>query len=127
MTEPTLIKSVTRGKKYDPNFKREVLEHWRTSGKTAAEVATAFGVSTFSLYTWRKKGEALPVGGAGNAASRTLETVEAENVALRRELAHVREQRDILKKTLGIVCDAPVTATYPHGDPPSGEQLMALA
>lgn len=111
-TTSTDLKTVdNRSKRYDKNFKRQVLEHWRSSGKTAEEVATAFGISIFSLYTWRKRCDALPVGGAGNAAPRTMETLEAEVRALRRELAHVQEQRDILKKTLGIISEDPLNAT----------------
>ncbi len=113
--ETTSIKTAVPFKHYDETFKRQALEHWRTSGKAAAEVAEALGVSTFSLYAWRRKHlgvqPALPAGGAGNATPRTLSAVEAENAALRRELAHVREQRDILKKTLGIVCDPLPNAT----------------
>ena len=113
--DTSIIKSEKSYKKYDETFKRQALEHWRTSGKTAEEVAQALGISTFSLYAWRKKylGEtgALPAGGAGNAAPRSLSALEAENAALRRELAHVRQQRDILKKTLGIISEDPPNAT----------------
>ncbi len=113
--ETTTNRTAVQSKRFDETFKRQALEHWRSSGKPAEEVARGLGISAFSLYAWRKKyygtQPALPAGGAGNAAVRTLSTVEAENAALRRELAYVREQRDILKKTLGIVCDPLPTAT----------------
>ncbi len=41
-------------KRHDSDFKRRVLEHWKASKRTAAQVAAEFGVSTFTLYAWRK-------------------------------------------------------------------------
>ncbi len=41
--------------------------------------------------------------------ARTLEQAEAENRALREELQRVKNQRDILKKTLGIISAPPET------------------
>lgn len=97
-------------KKYDETFRRQALEHWRRTGKSAEEVAGALGITTFSLYSWRRKYELLlPQGGRGSSSSPL--TLEEENAALRKELEHVREQRDILKKTLGIVCNKPNNAT----------------
>ena len=37
----------------------------------------------------------------------TAEELTSENAALRRELERVRQQRDILKKTLGILSEPP--------------------
>ena len=45
------------------------------------------------------------------AAPRTLEALEAELRATRAELERTRLQRDILKKTLGIVCEPSPNAT----------------
>jgi hypothetical protein len=38
--------------------------------------------------------------------------LEAENRALKAELQRVREQRDILKRTLGILSEPPKSATH---------------
>ena len=108
-TDPKTVKS--RLKRYDETFKQRVLEHWRSTGKSAAEVATSFGVSAYTLYMWRKKMGALPAGGAGNGARPTMEELEKENCILRRELADMREQRDILKKVTGILSENPLRAT----------------
>jgi hypothetical protein len=43
------------------------------------------------------------------AGVRTLDQAEAENRVLREELQRVRIQRDILKKTLGIISAPPET------------------
>ncbi len=61
------------------------------------------GVSYPSLKDWKRRyvGEAMP--GRCDLA--------AENRALKAELARVREQRDILKKTLGILSEPSKNAT----------------
>ena len=43
----------------------------------------------------------------GRAPARSLKEVEAENRTLREELQRVKNQRDILKKTLGIISAPP--------------------
>jgi len=92
-------------------FKREALQHWENSEKTAEEVASALGVTAMNLYAWKKRYRTLPVGGAGSVAPRTMSGLEEENLQLRRELAHVSEQRDILKKAMGVVSENLVSAT----------------
>ena len=81
-------------KRYDEAFKRQAVEHWIKSGKRGTRIAAELGISYPSLKDWKRRymGNAMP-GGAD---------LLAENRALRAELARVREQRDILKKTLGI-------------------------
>jgi hypothetical protein len=46
-----------------------------------------------------------------SGAKRTTEQLEAENTSLRRDNEYLRQQRDILKKTLGILSEAPTSAT----------------
>lgn len=88
-------------KRHDTDFKKRVLQNWKASGRTAAQIAAEFGVSTFTLYSWRKLEHQGPPGGldAASAAARIAE--------LEHELAVAREQRDILKKSLGILCEPP--------------------
>jgi transposase-like protein len=78
-----------------------VLDHWDSTRQPAAKVAEAFGVSPFTLYQWRKAIRG-PHGYPEWAAD-----LAAENARLREELAVVKEQRDILKKSLGILCEPP--------------------
>jgi hypothetical protein len=54
-------------------------------------------VSVWNLRDWKKRYR------PASPAARTLEQSEAENRALRAELQRVKNQRDILKKTLGII------------------------
>ena len=45
--------------------------------------------------------------GAGGKARRSLEELEAENKLLRAENAKLLEQREVLKKSLGILSEVP--------------------
>jgi len=95
MKEIAVSKQKTRGK-FDRNFKREAVTLWLNSGKSAREIAEELGILDRQLYDWKA---------AGVGPSTAQGDLDAENAALRRELARVREQRDILKKTLGIISE----------------------
>lgn len=92
-------------RKYDRAFKEEAVQSWLASGKPASVIAGELGLNPNSLYNWRKAfgpAEAKVEGSAVDLA--------AEIASLRRELERVRQQRDILKKTLGIISEAPNSA-----------------
>ena len=95
MKEITVSKPKTR-RKFDLNFKREAVALWLNSGKPAREIAEQLGILERQLYDWKA---------AGVGPSTSQGDLQTENAALRRELALVREQRDILKKTLGIISE----------------------
>ena len=90
-------------KRYEEAFKREAVEHWLRSGKTGAQMAQELGMSYPSLKEWKRR--------YGGSAAPQRADLEAEVRALRAELARVREQRDILKKTLGILSEVPRPGT----------------
>ncbi len=90
-------------KRYDETFKRSAVEHWMLSGKSVRQIAAELGVNVQTLHAWEKRFKELP---AGQVAG-TLEALQAENRRLQRELHRVSVQRDILKKTLGILSEAP--------------------
>lgn len=93
-------KSTTKGKRYDEAYKRAAVEHWVSSGKAAKAVAAELGVNVQSLMQWKQRFGPQPVARNG---VRTMEVVEAENQRLRREVESLVRQREILKKTLGII------------------------
>ncbi len=81
-------------------FKREAVRLAQTSGKPITQVAREVGISDTSIHQWRKElaengKEAFP--GSGHQTA-----LEEENRRLKRELERTRQERDILKKTLGI-------------------------
>lgn len=89
----------TKYKRYDEAFKRQAVEHWMVSGLPGRQIAAELGINQQSLKVWKQKFKALP---AGQVAP-TLDALQAENRRLQRELRRAQEQRDILKKTLGII------------------------
>ena len=86
-------------RKFDPVFKEETVAMWQKSGKTASQISAELGISEGRLYEWKRKYAAV------SPASKAQQ--ENELAALRRENAILREQRDILKKTLGIISEPP--------------------
>ena len=107
-TEPLpnpAAKMSPQSKRYDAALKKAAVENWIKSGKPGTVIAAELGISYPSLKDWKARysGNAIP----------ERDTLEAENRALRRELARVSEQRDILKKTLHIFTEPPSNATKP--------------
>jgi transposase len=87
-------------RKYDRQFKIEAVRLVTEEGRKAAEVARNLGLHVNLIYLWKKQlaedpKEAFP--GLGN-----LKSSDAELRQLQRELADVKEERDILKKALAI-------------------------
>jgi transposase len=98
--------TTTPRKRYDEAFKRAAVQHWQSSGKSAAQVSRELGLNMHTLQQWKKRwGTAAPTTGL-----RTVAELEAENHRLSRELHQVAQQRDILKKTLGILSAPPESA-----------------
>ncbi len=85
---------------------------WLGSGKSAREVALELGIKPDRLYMWKQalypkdSATARPPG-----KKRRPEELEAEVARLQRENEYLRQQRDILKKTLGILSEDPKSAT----------------
>lgn len=98
-------------KRYDKEFKRQAVEMWVKSGKRAEEIAEELGVQSWDLYKWKRVFQpSLPVGGEGSEPP-TVEDLQGKLARMERELERVKTQRDILKKTLGIVCEVPGSGT----------------
>ena len=93
----------TKCKRYDEAFQRSAVEHWLVSGLGAPQVAAELGVNAQNLHKWKQKFKALP---AGQVVG-TLAAMQAENRRLQKELHRMMQQRDILKKTLGIISEPP--------------------
>ena len=104
MIRPEIPKRAPR-KRFNKNFKQEAVDYWRQSGKAGSEVAAELGVRANNLYNCAKQSDqAVP-------RSSTPADVAAELAALRRENEQLRQQRDILKKTLGILSEPPKSVT----------------
>ena len=113
MSEEVQTKTVaTTHAPYDEAFKRAAVAQWM-SGVPAKRVAEGLGITTESLRMWRRRQEAegtAPTGAAGGggakpslpASLQSAEELRAEVRRLRAQLQSVTNQRDILKKTVGI-------------------------
>ena|ERR1043166_2046178 len=98
--------------RYSEEYKKEALELWRNSGRSVAKVAAELGIRAPLLYRW-----ARPKRQANESKSeRSMEELEAEIRRLRAENAKLLEQREVLKKSLGILSEAP-----PRGMPESNK------
>lgn len=52
-----------------------------------------------------------PQGGRGRGREAQRRTMGSRNAGLRREIDYLRQQRDILKKTLGILSEPPTSGS----------------
>jgi hypothetical protein len=75
-------------------------------------------VSPYSIYEWKRKlfPLALPLGSAGETSApdgRSEEIAKLHKLIQeqQRQIAELTQQREVLKKTLGIVCEGPSSAT----------------
>jgi len=82
-------------KRYSEEFKKEAVRLALEGGMSQSRVARDLGVNINSLTNWITKAKTTRGG-------EVKETFEQENRRLRRELAIVTEERDIIKKALGI-------------------------
>jgi transposase-like protein len=90
-------------RKFDAAFKRDAVALWLSSGKSARQIGRELGVEEGHLYLWKKT--------HAPARPATQTQMEGELLALRRENALLRQQRDILKKTLGILSEPQSSAS----------------
>jgi transposase len=92
---------------YTDQYKQEALELWRASGRSAAKVGAELGIRPPLLYRWahlEREPEAMTSNGK---PKRKIEELEAEIRRLRAENAKLLEQREVLKKSLGILSEVP--------------------
>ena len=80
----------------------------------AAKVAAELGIRPPLLYRWAHLERLPETDQRGRRPRRSLEQLEAENRQLRAENTKLLEQREVLKKSLGILSEVP-----PRGMPGS--------
>jgi transposase len=100
--------------RYTEEYKREALELWRASGRSAAKVAAELGIRAPLLYRWAHLDREPDAAKAESKPGRSVAELEAEIRRLRAENTKLLEQREVLKKSLGILSEAP-----PRGMPES--------
>lgn len=99
------MKTVSR-KRYTPEFKAQAVALVNL-GKPVSEVAEDLGIGSSILYGWvRKEAQPVQVGSEGRRAVGE-ETAADELHRLRREIADLRMENDILKKAAVILGTKP--------------------
>jgi transposase len=92
------METKTKRQNFAEAFKRDAVKLLLQGDKPLKQLAQDLGVSHWNLRDWKRRyGPPAPV--------RSTEALEAELRALRRENEHLRAQRDVLKKTLGILAE----------------------
>ena len=96
---------MNKRRKYDRAFKIEAVKLVTERGTSVAEAARNLGIHENLLHIWKKKyledtSDAFP--GKGH-----LKRQDEEMRRLRKKLADVEEERDILKKALAIFSKEP--------------------
>ena len=80
-------------RKFDDEFKKEAVRLVKAGNKTIAAIARDLGITPSTLYTWKNKSVEMPGGEI---------VTNSEITALKRKLADVTMERDILKKAVAI-------------------------
>ena len=100
------MEGTRKRRQYTAEFKRESVELLLKSNKPTSEIADDLGIRPDLLNRWRREyhadeDNAFP--GTGH-----LQDPEEERIRqLERELRHVKEERDILKKVVSIFSKDP--------------------
>jgi transposase len=89
-----------RQRKYDREFKISAIKLYRESGKGMEEVAKNLGIPKATLYSWIK--EFKEHGEDSFPGSGLLKPCNEEVYRLKKQLADVTMERDILKKAAAI-------------------------
>ncbi|HHO8493761.1 IS3 family transposase [Klebsiella pneumoniae] len=85
------------GKRYPEEFKIEAVKQVVDRGYSVASVATRLDIATHSLYAWIKKY------GPDSSTNKEQSDAQAEIRRLQKELKRVTDERDIFKKSRGVL------------------------
>ncbi|EFJ8868116.1 IS3 family transposase, partial [Escherichia coli] len=85
------------GKRYPEEFKTEAVKQVVDRGYSVASVATRLDITTHSLYAWIKKH------GPDSSTNKEQSDAQAEIRRLQKELKRVTDERDIFKKSRGVL------------------------
>lgn len=85
-------------RKYDDEFKSNAVSLYLNSGKSYPQLGEELGMAPSTLAGWVNSGKYCN----GSANRKITESELSELKKLRKELSHVRMERDILKKAVAI-------------------------
>ncbi|EAO2445997.1 IS3 family transposase [Salmonella enterica] len=85
------------GKRYPEEFKIEAVKQVVDRGYSVSSVATRLDITTHTLYAWIKKY------GPDSSTNKEQSDAQAEILRLQKELKRVTDERDIFKKSRGVL------------------------
>ena len=86
-------------KRYTEEFKQEAVRLLLNRGEqSAADIAISLGVQASQLYDWRKRFDAMTAGAANGRG----EDKDEELHRLRKEIALLRKEKEVLKKSVAL-------------------------
>ena len=96
--------SEKQNRHYTEEFKLEALALLQSSGKSASQLERELGITEGMLLKWRERYQVVTPGGQTQAQLQPsdLESAQREIRRLERELQETAEEREILKKVVGI-------------------------
>jgi len=78
---------------YDADFKSNVLR-LHADGRSVSSLSSSFGIGENLIYRWKSE--------AKKVVRETVKVDQEEVIGLRKRVRELEEERDILKKALGI-------------------------
>jgi transposase len=100
-------KSAHSRRTFSAEYQDEALALWRQSGRSAAKVGAELGIRPSLLYKWAKVRRGGPPPRAPPPPQPEVAQLQAEIRRLTAENAKLLEQREVLKKSLGILSETP--------------------
>jgi transposase len=103
-------------KRFSKEFKEEAVRLLLTGNKTTAGLGRELGVSATSLMNWQREAlgnAAQPAGVKPEGLRINPALLEEENRRLKAENATLLQEREILKKSLGILSRDPLQKGMP--------------
>ena len=96
--------SEKQNRHYTEEFKLEALALLQSSGKSASQLERELGITDGMLLKWRERYQVVTPEGQTQAQLQPsdLESAQREIRRLERELQETAEEREILKKVVGI-------------------------
>ena len=90
-------------RQFDDDFKRDAVRLMSEGGRSVSQLARDLGITLSQLQRWKERFGEKSAKSPG--AAEPVDSVELEK--MRRELALVKEEREILKKALAVFSRRP--------------------
>ena len=94
-------------REFDETYKRHAVQLTLQANRSIKQIAEELGISDALLYNWRRLYAPTPAGAFAVKGDLSPEQKDEEIVRLRAEVYRLRERETVLKKSLGILSEAP--------------------